>query len=162
MVKHLQPYFAIRHQLSVYNNILLKGNQIIIPKNLQQLTLQIAHSQHQGIQKTKNLLRQKVWCPTLNHDFEEFIKHCHPYQVNTPPKSHSQPLELPETLQNNREKLAVNLKGPLPSRESILVIIDYKSRYPIAVALKSTTTEIIIRQNGTSFYHARISRHTYI
>ena len=81
-----------------------------------------------------------------NHDVEEFIKHCHPCQVNTPPKSHSQPLELPETPQNNWEKLAVDLKGPLPTGESILVIIDYKSRYPIAVALKSTTTEIIIRE----------------
>ena len=97
-------------------------------------------------EKTKNLLRQKVWWPTLNHDVEEFIKHCHPCQLNTAPKSHSQPLELPETQQNNWEKLAIDLKGPLPSGESILVIIDYKSRFPIAAPLKSTTTKIIIKE----------------
>ena len=144
--KHLQPYYAIHNQLSIYNNVLLKDNQIIIPKNLRHSVLQIAHSQHQGIQKMKNLLCQKAWWPTFNHDVEELIKHCHPCQVNTAPKSHSQPLELPETPQNNWEKLAVDLKGPLPSSESILVIIDYKSRYPIAVPLKSTTTEIIIKE----------------
>ena len=144
--KHLQPYYDICNQLSIYNNVLLKDNQIIIPKNLQQLVLQIAHSQHQGIQKTINLLCQKVWWPTLNHDVEEFIKHCHPCQVNTAPKSHSQPLELPETPQNNWEKLAVDFNGPLPSGESILVIIDYKSRFPIPVPLKSTTTKIIIKE----------------
>ena len=55
--KHLQIYYAIRNQLSIYTNVLLKDNQIIIPKNLQQLIRQIALSQHQGIQKTKNFLR---------------------------------------------------------------------------------------------------------
>ena len=42
------------------------------------------------------MLRQKVWWPTLNHDIEELLKRCHSCQVNTLPKSHSQPLQLPE------------------------------------------------------------------
>ena len=104
----------------------LKDLQIVISKKLQHLFLQIAHLQHQGIQKTKNLLRQKVWWPTLNQDVEELIKHCHSSKVSTPPKSHSQQLQLPETPQRNWEKLAPYLKGPVPSRESILVINDYK------------------------------------
>ena len=62
---------------------------------------------------------------TLNQDVEELIKHCHSCQVNIPPKSHSQPLQLPETLQHNWEMPAVDLKGPLPLGESILVITDY-------------------------------------
>ena len=64
-------------------------------------------------------------------------------------KSHSsQPLQLPETPQCNWGKLAVDLKGPLalPSGESILVIIDYKLRYPIAISLKSTNNDTIIKQ----------------
>ena len=55
-------------------------------------------------------------------------------------------MQLPETPQNNWEKLALNLKRPLPPGESILVIIDYKSRYSIAISLKSATTDIIIKQ----------------
>ena len=31
--KHLQPCYAIRNQLSICNNVLLKDKQIIIPKN---------------------------------------------------------------------------------------------------------------------------------
>ena len=124
--KHLQPFYTTRHQLSPYNKVLLKDLQIVISKKLQHLFLQIAHLQHQGIQKTKNLLRQKVWWPTLNQDVEELIKHCHSSKVSTPPKSHSQQLQLPETPQRNWEKLAPYLKGPVPSRESILVINDYK------------------------------------
>ena len=85
-----------------------------------------------------------MWWPTFNQDVEELIKHCHSCQVNTPPKSHSQPLQLPETPQRNWEKLAVDFKRPLPSGESIL--IDYKSRYAIAISLKLTATDTIIKQ----------------
>ena len=87
-----------------------------------------------------------MWLPTLNQDVEDLIKHCHSCQVNPRPKSHSQPLQLPETPQRNWEKLAVDFKGPLPSGESILVIIDYKSRYAIAISLKLTATDTIIKQ----------------
>ena len=55
-------------------------------------------------------------------------------------------MQLPETRQRNWEKLAVDLKGPLPSGESILVITDYESRYPIAISLKSITADLIIKQ----------------
>ena len=68
--KHLQPFYTARHQLSAYNKVLLKDLQIVISKKLQHLFLQNAHLQHQGIQNTKNLLRQKVWWPTLDQDVE--------------------------------------------------------------------------------------------
>ena len=90
-----------------------------------------------------------MWWLTLNHNIEELIKHCYFCQVNTHSKSHSQPLQLLETPQNNWEKLAVDLKGPLHSGE-------YNTCYHwlptnqgiqyIAVVLKSTTTDVIIKQ----------------
>ena len=43
-----------------------------------------------------------------------------------------------------RETLAMDLKGPFPSGEHLLVIIDYRSRYPIPALLDTiTSTEII-------------------
>ena len=41
--KHLQSFYTIRHQLSVYNMVLLKDRQIVTPKKLRHLILQIAH-----------------------------------------------------------------------------------------------------------------------
>ena len=99
--RNLQLFYTIHHQLSVYRKVLLKNHQIVIPKKLQHLILQIAHSQHQGIQKTKNLLRQKVWWP------ESLTA-----------------IAITRTPQNNWKKLAVDLEEPLPSGESILVITD--------------------------------------
>ena len=71
---------------------------------------------HNTKESKRQKIHQKVWWRwlTLNQDVEELIKHCHSCQVNTPPKSHSQPLQLPETPQRNWEMPAVDLKGPLP------------------------------------------------
>ena len=142
--KQLKPFYQIRHELSSKDNILLKQHQIVIPKELRPKILQIAHQQHQSIVKTKNMLREKVWWPTINHDVENLIRTCHACQVNTPPSSKCQPLHMTPIPANNWEYLALDLKGPLPTGESIMALIDYRSRYPIASILKSTTTSNII------------------
>lgn len=64
------------------------------------------------------------------------VKTCHACQVTTPSVHKYPPIEISTPPSRNWEHLAMDLKGPLPSHaESILVIIDYKTR---------TTTEHII------------------
>lgn len=54
----IRALFRLRHELSVTDNgILLRGRQIVIPQSLRQRTLSIVHKTHQGIVKTKMLLR---------------------------------------------------------------------------------------------------------
>jgi hypothetical protein len=57
--------------------------RIIIPKSLQSRTLTIAHEGHQGIAKTKALLRTKVWWPGLDTAVESLVKSCLPCQSAT-------------------------------------------------------------------------------
>ena len=45
--KTLQPYFAIRNNISTFNNLVMFNEKIIIPSNLQQM-ITIAHEGHQG------------------------------------------------------------------------------------------------------------------
>ena len=42
------------------------------------------------------------------------------------------------------QDLAVDLMGPLPSRHSLLVIVDYYSRFYEVEVMQSTTTEKVI------------------
>ena len=101
-----------RDQLSLHNNILLKENQIIIPSTLTNKILQIAHQQHQGITKTKALLRTKVWWPAMNQDVENLIHHCHTCQAITPSTTSWQPLQMTNLPTLNWEYLSTDLKGP--------------------------------------------------
>ena len=143
--KTLRPYFQIRHQLSTKQGILMKDHQIIIPKTLRHRTLQLAHQHHQGISKTKALLREKVWWPGMASQVDELIKSCHQCQVNTPSVTKCEPLKMTEIPQTSWETLAIDLKGPLPTGEHILVVIDYRSRYPALAVMKSITSQNIIK-----------------
>ena len=58
--QHNQSYYNNHHQLSTKNDILLFENRLVIPKSLRSRILNIAHQQHQGIVRTKSLLREKV------------------------------------------------------------------------------------------------------
>ena len=53
----LRPYKLVRSELSVTNGILLRGSRIVVPKALQYRVVNISHEGHQGIVKTKQLLR---------------------------------------------------------------------------------------------------------
>ena len=54
--------------------LLQKGNQIVIPNLLQKQIIDLTHSGHQGIVKTKSLLREKVWFVGIDNMVEEIVK----------------------------------------------------------------------------------------
>ena len=74
----LKPYFNIREELPYKSCIVVRDSQIVIPKSLQMRIIKLAHESHQGITKTKSLLREKVWWPGINNDIENEIKTCIP------------------------------------------------------------------------------------
>ena len=92
--KSLSPYFKIR---SEHGNLLLRGSKLIIPHKLQESVLSILHETHQGIYRSKAVLREKVWRAVLFNDVERLISNCGVYQrLSHPAKPPPiQPTELP-------------------------------------------------------------------
>ena len=73
----LQRFHHLRQELTITaDNVLLRGNRIIILQALRPKTLKLAHQGHQGIVKTKQLLRSKVWWPGIDNDAEQLINSC--------------------------------------------------------------------------------------
>ena len=142
--KLIIPFYQIRDELSSNKGLLLKGHCIIIPTNLRTKVLNLAHEQHQGIGKTKALLREKVWWPRMGKDTEELISKCLACQANTPSQIKCEPLKMSEIPKRPWEILAIDIKGPFPCGTNLLVIIDYRSRYPIVISMKTITAENII------------------
>ncbi|XP_070546885.1 uncharacterized protein [Ptychodera flava] len=50
----VRPYKVVKDELSISNGVLLRGNRLIISHKLQRKAVQLAHSGHQGIVKTKS------------------------------------------------------------------------------------------------------------
>ena len=61
-------------------DIVLWGHRIVLPKSLQQQVISLAHSGHQGLLKTKQLLHTKVWFPDID---KLVMSSCH--RLQTPP-----------------------------------------------------------------------------
>lgn len=78
--RYVKTYQKLRNEFSVTDNgILLRDTRIVIPKSLRQRTMAISHEGHQGIAKTKTLLRTKVWWHGLDAEVEKIVKNCLPW-----------------------------------------------------------------------------------
>ena len=142
--KETALFYKIRNELSIKQGLLLKLNRIVIPSTLQKLILKTIHPPHQGIVKTKALLREKVWWANISSDIEKLVASCHACKVTdkrTPPP---EPLEMTETLKGTWQLVATDLKGPIITGEHILTVIDYKSRYPVVEILETITSADIV------------------
>ena len=73
----LKPYWFVRDELSVCNDLLLYGKHIVVPISLQKLTLQNIHSGHLGIQRCRLRARNAVWWPGLAKQILSRVQNCH-------------------------------------------------------------------------------------
>ncbi len=121
-------YAPIAKELSVIGQSVLRGTRIVLPPSLRSRALNLAHEGHLGIVGTKQNLRSKVWWPAMDKDAERHVRSYHGCQlVMRPDKPEPQRITvLPET---PWQDLATDLLGPLPTGESILVVVDNYSRY---------------------------------
>ena len=63
-------YKAFRKELSVLGKLVLRGTRLVIPSKLRKRVIELAHEGHQGVVKTKQRVRTKVWWPKIDKDVE--------------------------------------------------------------------------------------------
>ncbi len=77
-------YKAVRMEC-VIGKLVLRGVRIVVPCKLRKRVVDLAHEGHQGVVKSKQRLRSKVWWPGIDSDMERRCKTCHGCQlVSTP------------------------------------------------------------------------------
>lgn len=141
--ENCKPYAPIANELCVMGYLVLRGNRIVLPQSLQARALSLAHEGHLGIVGTKQHLRTKLWWPGMDRAAEKYCKACHGCQIVARPDP-PEPLRTTPLPDGPWQDVAIDLLGPLPSNHSILVVVDYYSRYYEYDVLTSTTTEKII------------------
>ena len=72
----IRKYWDERGTLSVHDEVLLKGNRLVIPGPLRQDVLRRLHDAHQGIQKIRLNASQSCWWPGISKDIEYIVKSC--------------------------------------------------------------------------------------
>jgi transposase InsO family protein len=135
----LGRYEKIKDELREVNDFITRAVALILPVELRNQTLDLAHLGHPGQSTMKSILRKRVWWPGRPTDVEKWVSNCRSCAL-TSRSEYPVPMK-PTTLPEEPwEKLAVDFNGPHSAcgGKSILVIVDYFSRFIIAKFVKST------------------------
>ena len=143
--KELDILYSIRTELTASkdDDLLLKATRIIIPTSLRKRAINLAHEGHQGLTKTKQLLREKIWFPSIDSSVKKIVDACIPCQSTTP--AHPPvPLKMSKMPPTPWHTVHIDFLGPLPTGELLLVAIDAYSRYPEVDIVHSTGAATLI------------------
>ncbi len=124
-------------KVNAESNLILCGNRIVIPSSLQQRSIDLAHEGHQGIVKTKRLLREKVWFTGIEEKVQKTIQSCIACQANSP-YSPPAPLQMKALPPKPWHTVNIDFCGPFPTGEYLMVVIDAYSRFPEVEIVHST------------------------
>ena len=147
----LLPYYKYRNELTVFEDLILKDNRIVIPSSLRKTYLKLLHTSHLGIVKTKLIARNSVHWPQINQQVEELIQGCERCQIYS-----------------NQQKQETEIKHDIPFTpwskigtdlftlysKDYLVIVDYTTNYFDLALLpdkKSSTVSTYTRQIFSKF-----------
>ena len=125
---------------------------LVVPTTFRKKLIKVAHdsiaSGHMGSKSTKKRLQDKFTWPRMYTDITDYVKSCHICQI----KSNAEPpipLEKMEVIGTPWKKCAFDIAGPLPLTDKknryILTVVDYATRWPECVPLKSITTEEVTK-----------------
>ena len=141
----VKKYLQLKNELTVSNDdIILKNNKIVLPNSLRKQAIDLAHVGHQGIVKTKQLIREKVWFPGIDKFVESLVKDCIYCQaaVLSPAAEPLNMTPLPDAVWSH---LSVDFSGPYsPNNDYLLVIVDEYSRFPVVETVHSTKSSCVI------------------
>ena len=145
----LKPYFTRRNELSIHQGVIMWGCRVVVPIKLRSRVLQVLHTGHLGIVKTKGIARSYVFWPGIDSELEQMIKRCHGCQMQkkAPTQVNVHPWEWPTS---NWERIHIDYAGPFLGR-MFLVVVDAHSKWPEVVEMQSTTAEKTIQALRTIF-----------
>ena len=120
----------------------LRGTRVAVPSKLQQRVANLEHKGHQGIVKTKTLLREKVWFPGINQMVKKKVQSCSACLVSTP-EAKREPLLISPLPNAPWSEVSMDFTE-LRNSEYLLIITDDYSRYPVVATVKSTSANTVI------------------
>ena len=136
----IMPYWEARGELTLHEDLLLHGTQIVVPAAMQHETLNKLHAGHQGIERCRQRARISVWWPGLSSQIKEMISKCpHCSKEKIQRKEPLMPSSLPDYPWQKIGTDLFTLDGT-----TYLLTTDYFSRYPEVIKLTTTTSASII------------------
>ena len=139
----LKPYYNIRSEIVCHENLLLKGQRIIVPSSLRKTMKDIIHQGHNSIEKCKVRARQSLYWPGMNAEIEELVarcSHCMTYR-NKQQKESFIAHEIPTAPWIKVASDVFHLFG-----HHYVIVVDYFSKYVEVERITDMTSSSVINK----------------
>ncbi|KAI5724806.1 hypothetical protein M8J77_007371 [Diaphorina citri] len=142
----LKVFAKMKNEFTVTEDgILLRERRIVVPSALQSKVVEMAHAGHQGLVKTKQLLRSKVWFCGMDGMVEKLIENCLPCK-STYCQIFPEPLKPTELPSGPWKEVAIDFAGPFNNNYYALVLVDEFSRYPVVEIVPNIQTSTVCQK----------------
>ncbi|XP_063962569.1 uncharacterized protein K02A2.6-like [Lytechinus pictus] len=142
----LVSYFHVRDELSTENDLIFRGERLVIPKAMRrEMTLQI-HDSHIGVNGCLRRARECMYWPGMSSQLKDFVQNCETCQEygKEQPKETLKPHDVPE---RPWAKVGADL-FQLDGRH-YLITVDYFSGYwEVDYLEKTLATNVISKLKG--------------
>ena len=108
----------VQNELTTCNGTVLRGTRVVLPTALLARAVELAHVGHQGIVKTKKLLRKKVWFLGIDS------KSCLACQAATSGQINPEPTIATPLPSAPWKIVSLDFLGPIRTGEYLLVAMD--------------------------------------
>ncbi len=132
MSAEVKPYYSERDVLSVF---ILHNDAVVIPSDLRERVVTLAHEGHTGIVRTLKRLREAAWWPGISTFVRSKVASCVACSVNADCNvTRATPLIPVAWPTEAWSKIGIDIVGELSnvpmSKRFAITVIDYHSRWP--------------------------------
>ena len=140
----VRSYKEVWDDLSLEQGLLVRGQQIILPKSYRKTFLERIHESHRSEEDTLKNIRKDFWYPTLDHEVKMMIRSCRRCRAKR--SSHR---EMPLKVHRD-DILYVNSHFALDpitldGQKNYLVLVERYSGYPFVYSMKDCTLNSIMQ-----------------
>ena len=144
----LYPFYDMRDELTIQEELIFKGQQLVVPASLRKELMVVIHASHIGIDACIRRARDSLYWPRMATELKEYISRfdvCLAHR-SSPSK---EPLLQHEVLARPWSKIGADL-CELNGR-TLLVMVDYYSNFIEVARITSTTSRSIVKELKETF-----------
>ena len=137
----IRPYWDFREEVHTSDDLLFKGEKLIVPKSMQREMMEKIHSSHLGINKCKARARDILYWPGMSSQIHDLCSKC-PTCLENRKSNPKEPLKPHPAPKRAWSKVGTDLFHM--GTKTYLIVVDYYSKFPEVVLLDNTTSQGVI------------------
>ena len=139
---------GVLHRLYILNEI--EYHQLVLPQRFHRKVLTALHDHmgHQGIDRTMDLLRERVYCPSMAKDAQNWVSNCCRCQITQGNYTQPKPKISHLGAHNPLDLVCLDFTKVDPSKmgkENMLVIMDAFTKFSLAVCTPNQMAKTIAK-----------------